>query len=81
MYNKCNNLERGVRMKKITGDMLIAELLNYGDTEKIANVLFSFGMHCLGCALAHGETIAQAAEAHGADLDEMIAKLNEACGL
>ena len=23
------------------------------------------GMHCLGCAIAHGETVEQAAEVHG----------------
>ena len=37
----------------------------------------SYGMHCLGCALAHGETVGEAAEVHGADLAEMLEKLND----
>ena len=32
----------------------------------------NYGMHCLGCALAHGETIAEAADVHGADLEKML---------
>ena len=34
-------------------------------------------MHCIGCALAHGETIGEAVSVHGKDLDELLAKLNE----
>lgn len=63
----------------ITKDMLIAEALEQGDAGKMAQVLSDFGMHCLHCALAHGETIEQAAEVHGVDVDEMVAKLNECC--
>ena len=50
----------------ITKDMLIAD------------ALFSVGMHCLGCALAHNETVEDAANAHGVDVDELVEKLNEA---
>ena len=60
----------------ITKDMLISEALKLGDTQKIAEVFASFGMHCLGCLLAHGETVEQAAEVHGIDADELISKLN-----
>ncbi|MFI3228879.1 MAG: DUF1858 domain-containing protein [Bacillota bacterium] len=62
----------------ITKDMLIAEALQAGNTDAMAEVLYSFGMHCLGCALSRGETIAQAAEVHGVSLDEMLKALNEA---
>lgn len=62
----------------ITKEMLIADALKEGNPDAIAEVLFSFGMHCLGCALAHGETIEQAAEVHGVDADAMVAALNEA---
>ena len=58
-------------------DTVIIDLLQMGDVDKIADVLYGFGMHCLGCALSRGETIGQAALAHGVDVDEMIAKLNE----
>ena len=33
------------------------------------------GMHCLGCALATAETLQQACEAHGVDVDEFIIEL------
>lgn len=36
-----------------------------------ADVLFRFGMGCVGCAIARGETIRQAAEAHGVPLEEL----------
>ena len=62
----------------ITKDMLIADALRQGNTEAMAEVLYSFGMHCLGCALAHGETIEQAAAVHGVNPEEMVAALNEA---
>ena len=62
-------------MAKITGDMLISEVIEL--VPDIAPVFFEFGMHCLGCACAHGETVAQAAEVHGVDPEVMIARLNE----
>ena len=62
----------------ITKDMLIADALKEGDVDAIANVLFSVGMHCLGCALAHNATVEDAANAHGIDVDELVEKLNEA---
>ncbi|OGC29403.1 disulfide oxidoreductase, partial [candidate division WOR-1 bacterium RIFOXYB2_FULL_48_7] len=43
-----------------------------------AAVLMSKGMHCLGCVIAQGETIAQAAEVHGIPLDELLKELNAA---
>ena len=61
----------------INKDTMIVDLLQMGDVDKIAEVLYGFGMHCLGCALSRGESIGQAAMAHGVDVDEMIAKLNE----
>lgn len=34
------------------------------------------GMHCMGCALASGETIEQACAAHGVDPDDFLTYLN-----
>ena len=59
----------------ITKDMTIYEVLQIAPD--IAPVFFEFGMHCLGCPITRGETIEQAAEAHGVSVDEMLAKLNE----
>ena len=62
----------------ITPDTLIGDIIE-GDVniEAVANVLTSVGMHCLGCAIAHGETVGEAAEVHNVDVNELIARLNE----
>lgn len=62
----------------ITSTTLIGDLLKDKNVDSIAEVLFSVGMHCLGCAIAHGETVGEAAEVHGVNVDEIIARLNEA---
>lgn len=61
-------------MKEITKDMKIIELLDIN--EDLGEVLMEAGMHCLGCAAAHGETIEEACQVHGIDVDELIEKLN-----
>lgn len=60
--------------KKITKDTLISELLAINPNA--AEILFAHGMHCLGCAVAHQETIEQAISVHGEDLDELLNELN-----
>jgi hybrid cluster-associated redox disulfide protein len=68
-----------VNIMIITPDTLIGDIIE-GDVniEAVANVLTSVGMHCLGCAIAHGETVGEAAEVHNVDVNELIARLNEA---
>lgn len=60
---------------KITADTLIEQAVAINPNA--AEILMKYGMHCLGCALAHGETVGEASEAHGADLESMIKELNE----
>lgn len=60
--------------RKITGDTLIIDLLQMNPNA--AEILFAHGMHCLGCALSHGETIEQATNAHGEDLEQILDELN-----
>lgn len=62
-------------MAKITKDTLISDCLKLNP--KSGEILMSVGMHCLGCAMAHGETIEQAVFVHGNDLDALLEKLNE----
>ena len=62
-------------MAKITADTLIAECIQINPNA--AEILLSTGMHCIGCAMAHGETSAEAVAVHGEDLDKLLAKLNE----
>ncbi len=61
---------------KITKEMTIAEALKLNP--KIAAVLMGKGMHCLGCVIAQGETVEQAAEVHGLEIAELLKELNEA---
>lgn len=61
----------------ISKDMLIVDILQQGDSDKLADVLIENGMHCLHCMLAHGETLEQAAAVHGLDVDELVKQLNE----
>lgn len=62
----------------ITKDMTIAAVLKGGNVEAKAEVLYNFGMHCLGCALATGETIEQAAEVHNIDVEILLKALLDA---
>jgi hybrid cluster-associated redox disulfide protein len=55
-------------------NMTIAEALKR--KPQIAGVLMGKGMHCLGCVIAQGETIEQAAEVHGLDVEELMQELN-----
>jgi len=62
-------------MAVFTKDTIITEVL-----EKAPQAVPFFqgiGMHCLGCAMARGETIGEACMVHGVDVDEFLAKLNE----
>ena len=61
--------------QKITANTTIFEALELNPNA--GDILMSHGMHCLGCALAHGETIAEATGAHGEDLDTILKELNE----
>lgn len=63
-----------IEEQKITKNMKIAEALKL--KPQIAPVLMSKGMHCLGCIIAQGETLEQAAEVHGLDVERLIAELN-----
>ena len=59
----------------VTKDTTIMEAVRMN--EGIVPILMSVGMHCIGCAMAHGETLAEAAEVHGIDADELINAINK----
>ncbi|MCT4620477.1 MAG: DUF1858 domain-containing protein [Marinisporobacter sp.] len=60
---------------KITKDTLISETLKINP--KAAEILMGFGMSCLGCPSSQMETLEQAAEVHGLDLNELLEALNK----
>jgi len=59
----------------VNSDMTIIELLRVD--EGIADVLMNSGMHCLGCAMAHGESIGEAALVHGIDPVKLMDSIND----
>lgn len=69
-----NNLKEIKKMKQITKDTMIGELLTMN--EAIAPVLMGIGMHCLGCPSSQMETIEQAAMVHGIYPEELVKELN-----
>ena len=59
----------------VSKDMLIGEILEIN--EKYAEILMEAGMHCLYCPASTGETLEEACDVHGIDVDELVTKLNE----
>ncbi len=41
-----------------------------------ADILLEIGMHCLGCPASQMETLEEACEVHGIDVNEVLEKLN-----
>lgn len=58
-----------------TKDTVIGEVVMAAP--QAAPLFQAIGMHCLGCAMASGETLEEACAVHGVDPDEFIAKLNK----
>ena len=61
-------------MNEITKDMLILDIISAHPDA--ADVLIEFGMHCVTCMAAAGETLEQACEVHGISADEVVDALN-----
>ncbi len=59
----------------ITPEMTIAEVMRMDPD--VAPVFLSFGMHCLYCPSASGESIALASMVHGINADDLVAALNQ----
>lgn len=59
----------------ITKDMRIEDIIEQNPNAPA--ILMSVGMHCLGCVMAHTESLEEAALAHEINVDELVNKLNE----
>lgn len=59
----------------ITKDMYISDVLNLN--QGTVPIFLQNGLHCLGCAMASGESIEEACAVHGLDCDSLIEELNE----
>jgi len=42
-----------------------------------AEILLQAGMHCIGCPASQMETLEEACEVHGINVEELVAKLNK----
>ena len=62
----------------IKKEMLVGEILQQENAEKIAEILMEAGMHCLGCPSSQMESLEDACSVHGIDCDALINKINEA---
>jgi len=63
------------KQPKFTKDSMLVDIVN--EDKKYAQILMGFGLHCFGCPLSQMETLEEASEVHGIDLDFMLKKLNE----
>ena len=60
---------------EITRDTLIADVVE--NCPEAMPAFMDIGMHCVGCAMASGETIEQACAAQGVDPDEFLVYLEK----
>lgn len=63
-------------MSGITKEMTIGEILR--TSPDVAPILMEAGMHCLGCPSAQGESLEEAAMVHGINIDELMARIEQA---
>ena len=61
-------------MFQITKDTLISEVME--NAPYTIGLFQAIGMHCMGCAMASGETVEEACDAHGVDVVPFLQKLN-----
>ncbi|HBM97913.1 MAG TPA: disulfide oxidoreductase [Ruminococcus sp.] len=61
---------------EITKNSIIGDVLD--NHPNVADIFFGIGMHCLGCPASRGETIEEACQVHGADVDALVESLNKA---
>lgn len=62
-------------MAQVTKDTLIGEALMIN--MDIANILMKAGMHCVGCPASQGETIEEACQVHGMEVEPLVNEINE----
>lgn len=58
----------------VNKEMSIGQVLSMN--RGTAAIFMAMGMHCLGCPHATAESLEDACAAHGADVNELVEKLN-----
>ncbi|MBQ3668125.1 MAG: DUF1858 domain-containing protein [Clostridia bacterium] len=59
----------------VTGETLIGEIVR--NHPEAAEILFSIGMHCLGCPASQMESLAEACAVHGFEAQPIVDAINE----
>ena len=62
------------RVETVTPDTNIGDLVLFHP--ETAELLFSIGLHCLGCPSSGVETVSEAAAVHRLDANELVSRLN-----
>ena len=75
-FNKVSNIikQGGITMR-IDKNMTIGEVVIINPN--FISILSNFGMGCVGCPSAQAETLEEAAQVHGINIDELIKALNQ----
>ncbi len=60
---------------KISKDTKIGEIVENAP-EKV-DILLEVGMHCVGCPASQAETLQEACDVHGIDVEEVLEALNK----
>lgn len=58
----------------VTKEMIISDVLKANP--QAAMILMNNGMGCLGCPSSQSETLEQAVEIHGMDIEKLLGELN-----
>lgn len=63
------------------GNTMIDKNMKIGDileqAPEKADILLEAGMHCLGCPASQAETLEEACNVHGIDVEELVKELNK----
>lgn len=62
-------------MATVTKDMTIGEVITID--QGVIAVLLNYGMHCIGCPSAQGESLEEACLVHGLEVDPLVVEINE----
>ncbi len=61
-------------MTKVSKDMIIGEIIQMD--QGFIPILMEAGMHCLGCPSSQMESLQDACNVHGLDIETILANLN-----
>ena len=62
-------------MATVTKEMTIGEIIMID--QGVIAVLLNYGMHCIGCPSAQGESLEEACTVHGLDVEPLVNEINE----